>query len=1435
MQNIAIRGKKTLLSVFPNLKENEERGKYLDNVTLECINVYKKSKRIELNMLAENFLPPSVIFSVKRSMEKFFEQLDVTVKFSYISEFTTKDILDKYWNDILFVVSCNFIIAKAMLKNSKYEITENKLKIFVNSPDIFKKCGIVIERILKNYYAKDVRVEFCELIKSDSELEDYIKKKEREEYKAVTDTLNDVMVKEEKHDNVHKKEVKREIRKKKIKSDIYGSEFNDTPIKIVDITQDSGDIVFEGEIFRVDVRDLQNDKKLFIFDVTDYTSSITCKMFIKKDELDKLKENVKAGVVLKIKGFAQYDKYIKETSVLVTDILKGIKKEERMDNSEEKRVELHLHTQMSAMDGVSSAGDLIERAKKWGHKAIAITDHGVVQAFPEAMDAAKKNGMKVIYGVECYLLEDNIPIVVDTKKTSIDGDFVVFDIETTGLNSSKDQIIEIGAIKIKNGIEVDTFSEFIKPTVEISSFITELTGITNEMVQDSESVDVVLPKFLEFCKDCVLVAHNASFDVSFIREFAVRLGLRVDNSILDTLGLSRGMFPELRRHKLDVVAKHLKVELLNHHRAIDDATATAGILLKCFELLKPRGVKILDDINELLQGKIDIKKLRTNHAIILVKNYVGLKNLYKIISKSHLDYYYLRPRVPKKLVLEYREGLILGSACEAGELYRAILNKRSKNEIENIAKFYDYLEIQPLGNNEFMIEKGVVESTKDLENINKEIIALGKKMNKPVVATGDVHFLDPRDEVYRRILMTGKGFKDSDNQAPLYFRTTEEMLKEFSYLGDDLAYEVVVTNTNKIADMIDDILPIPDGTYPPKIDGAEEEIKELTYKKAHEIYGEKLPIIVKERIEKELNSIIKNGFSVMYIIAQKLVWNSLEHGYLVGSRGSVGSSFVANMVGITEVNSLPPHYICPNCKYSEFVHNTNSICGFDLPPKDCPNCNSPLKRDGYDIPFETFLGFDGDKEPDIDLNFSGEYQAKAHKYTEVLFGEGNVFKAGTIGTIADKTAFGFIKNYFEERNKVIPSAEMNRLIKGCVGVKRTTGQHPGGIMVVPRYKDIYDFCPIQRPADDVKSDTITTHFDYHSISGRLLKLDILGHDDPTVIRMLEDLTGVDATKIPIGEEKTMTLFRSTEVLGVEPSDIDSVVGTFAIPEFGTKFVRQMLVDTKPTTFSELIRISGLSHGTDVWLNNAQDLVRNNVATLKEVICTRDDIMLYLLNKGLPPKVSFKIMEDVRKGKGLKPEYEEIMRENSVPDWYIDSCKKIKYMFPKAHAAAYVMMAFRIAWFKVYYPLAFYIAYYTVRADLFDATIMIYGKDKVKRKIKEYKDLGNNIKQTEKNILTILEVVNEMYARGLEFLPIDIYKSEALKFKIENDKIRPPLNAFQGLGQTAAQSIVEAREYGKFLSVDELRMRAKLSKTVIDILEKNGCLEGMPESNQISLF
>lgn len=1051
--------------------------------------------------------------------------------------------------------------------------------------------------------------------------------------------------------------------------------------------------------------------------------------------------------------------------------------------------------------------------------------------------------MKVIYGVEAYLAPDKNAIVTDAKGQSIDTIYCVLDLETTGFSATTERITEIGIMKFKDGEVIDQFSCFVNPEKHIPQRVSEVTNITDDMVKDAETIEKVFPKMLDFLGDSVIVAHNAGFDVGFLKQNAKRLGYKFDYTYLDTLSLAKDLFPDYKKYKLGKIADNLGIKVEVAHRALDDVDTTVKVFKVMLKMLKERGAKKLEDIENLSSTeeakKEGYKKLKTYHAIILAKNYVGLRNLYKLVSLSHIKYFYRKPRILKSLLEKYREGLILGSACEAGELYQAIELGKTDEEIEEIAEFYDYLEIQPIGNNNFLIRNETVKDEEALRDINRKIVDLGEKLNKPVVATCDVHFMDPQDEVYRRILEAGQGYADADTQAPLYLRTTEEMLEEFKYLGEEKAYEVVVTNTNKISDMCDRISPISPEKCPPHIPGCEQTIKDIAYSKAHELYGDPLPQIVQERLDKELDSIIKNGFSVMYIIAQKLVWKSNEDGYIVGSRGSVGSSFVANMTGITEVNSLPPHYRCPNCKFSDF---TDYGCknGFDLPDKECPKCGHALDKDGMDIPFETFLGFNGDKEPDIDLNFSGEYQAKAHKYTEVIFGKGTTFKAGTIGTVADKTAFGYVKKYFEERNIPINRAETQRLAAGCTGIKRTTGQHPGGIIVVPKGREIYEFCPVQHPADDANSDIITTHFDYHSIDQNLLKLDILGHDDPTMIRMLQDITGKDPTKVPLDDKATMSIFSSTDALGVTKEQIHSEVGSFGVPEFGTKFVRGMLVDTRPTTFDELIRISGLSHGTDVWLGNAQSLIEAGTVTLQDAICCRDDIMIYLIKMGLPPNPAFKIMETVRKGKALKDpakweEYKNMMKEHNVPDWYIKSCEKIKYMFPKAHAAAYVTNAFRIAWFKVHEPLAYYASYFSIRADEFDSDCMIFGKEKVKNKMKEIDLQGNNASTKDKNMYAILELVLEMYERGLEFLPMDLYKSHSTKFLVEDGKIRPPLNSIPGLGTVAAEGIINARKEGKFMSIDDLKIRSKVGNSVTDLLKKYGCLEGMSQSNQMSLF
>ncbi len=1226
---------------------------------------------------------------------------------------------------------------------------------------------------------------------------------------------------------------------------ILGKPIKEDIVPISEISPDeTGDIVIRGIVMNPDSRELRNEKILLTFFIADTKSAYSAKCFLTQKQYAAVKGRLKDGACIKIKGKVQYDNFKKENTIMVNHIMEA-KMPSRSDNANEKRVELHMHTKMSQMDAMTDAKTLVKQAIKWGHKAIAITDHGNVQAFPDAMHAAEKSDLKVIYGMECYLINDSATIVFGKTDADIDSEFVVFDIETTGFSAENDSIIEIGAVRVKNREIKDTFSTFVNPHREISNTITELTGIDNSMVEDAPDAAEAVKSFFEFAKGSVLVAHNASFDTSFMKNAARRHNLDYSFACVDTLGLARATVKGIKNHKLATLVKHFGVTLENHHRACDDAKATAEIAIKLFGIAKEMilgessNEKLLvSSFNTALAGDVDFKAQKYYHCIILVKDLVGLRNLYELTSKSCLEYFYKKPLMPKSLIQSKREGLIIGSACEAGELYREILKSPYNpdyEEIEKIIEFYDYLEIQPLDNNAFLLANGTLSSKEDLKYINKLIIELGRKYGKLTVATGDVHFMNPEDEIFRRILMAGQGYKDADNQPPLYLRTTEEMLKEFDYLGDSLAYEVVVENPNKIAEMTEKINPVPPDKAPPVIEGSDDLLRKLTYDKAISIYGENMPQLVRDRMEIELNSIINNGYSVLYIIAQKLVAKSLSDGYLVGSRGSVGSSFVAFLSGITEVNSLPPHYVCPECKYSEFLSSEDVGSGYDLPPKNCPKCGAPMMADGQDIPFETFLGFSGNKEPDIDLNFSGDYQPVAHKYVEELFGTGHVFRAGTVGTIAEKTAYGYVKKYYDERGQYISNAQAERLVRGCTGVKRTTGQHPGGIIVVPTERDVHEFSPIQHPADDVKSDIITLHFDYHSIDQNLLKLDILGHDDPTVIRMLEDLTGIDLTKIPMGDPETMSLFSNTKALGVEPADIESEVGTYAVPEFGTKFVRQMLLDTMPTTFSELVRISGLSHGTDVWLNNAQDLIKSGTTTLSKAICTRDDIMIYLIHHNLPNDMAFKIMESVRKGKGLTPDMEALMKEHDVPDWYILSCKKIKYMFPKAHAVAYVTMAYRIAYCKVHYPYAFYATYFTVRADDFDFTLMGGGKQALLENKRALEAKGNEMSDKEKNVVTIMEVCNEMYARGIKFLPIDLYKSHSFRFIPTNEGLIPPLNALPGLGTNAAKAIVEARDKESFSSIEDLQQRSKVTKTVIEVMKTAGVLGNLPESSQVTFF
>ncbi|MCR5006692.1 MAG: PolC-type DNA polymerase III [Clostridiales bacterium] len=1223
---------------------------------------------------------------------------------------------------------------------------------------------------------------------------------------------------------------------------IIGTPFSGAVRPIRNIENTTGTVIIHGDIITSEEKELRSGAVMMRVDLTDYTGSIPVKMMLDADTYKAKKGCFKKGKQLRVQGEIQEDEFAHEKMLTATAALpeNGQIRVLREDHAEEKRVELHAHTQISEMDAVDSPTALVKQAIAWGHPAVAITDHGVVQGFPDAMTAAGDK-IKVLYGVEAYLVDDLMEAVIDGQGQDFSDTFTVFDIETTGIHKESDHIIEIGAVRVENGLITDRFSRFINPGIPIPEQITELTSITDADVQDADPIEIVLRDFLAWVGDSVLVAHNAMFDTGFVKIWAERIGMgAVPNTIMDTLVLARGMYT-LRRYTLDSVAKHLEVSLEHHHRAVDDAEATAEIFLHMIAELQEQGLTRLDGINTYIHDHTDIKRLRSHHAVILVQSQAGMRNLYELISLSHLNYYYRQPRIPKSEFLRLREGLLIGSACEAGELFRAVLEQESPEVIERLVNFYDYLEIQPIGNNAFLVREGTVPDEEGLRDLNRKIVALGEQYGKPVAATCDVHFLEPEDEVYRRILMFGKGFEDADQQAPLYFRTTEEMLEEFSYLGPEKAREVVIETPRKIADSIDWVKPIPDGTYTPEIPNAIEELQEISYKKAKSMYGDPLPKVVEDRLDRELTSIIKNGFASLYIFAQRLVWKSNADGYLVGSRGSVGSSFAATMAGITEVNPLPPHYYCKKCQYNEFdspeIRAAAGLSGFDLPDKVCPVCGEMLVKQGQEIPFETFLGFDGDKEPDIDLNFSGEYQPHAWAYTEELFGKGQVFRAGTMGTLAEKTAYGYVKKYMTDHHLTVNTAEINRLVAGCTGVKRTTGQHPGGQMIVPKGYSIYQFSPVQHPANDMTTDIVTTHFDYHQIKGRLLKMDILGHDDPTMIRMLEDLTGLPATEIPLDNKEVMSLFLGTEALGVTPEEINSPVGTFGIPEFGTQFVRQMLVDTKPKAFSDLVRISGLSHGTDVWNNNAKDLIDQGIVGISECICTRDDIMTYLIHKNMDSLESFKIMESVRKGKGLTPQWEEDMRAHDVPEWYIGSCKKIKYMFPKAHAAAYVTMSLRVAYYKVFYKEAYYAAYYTVRADGFDYDLMCNGLERAREAIREIdaKDKKDTTAK-DKEIRTILELVVEMYCRGLEFVPIDLYKSDSTHFIITEDKkLLPPFNSISGMGLTAAESIVEARKDGEFTTIEDLLARTKVSRTIVDLMKQHGFLDGLPETDQMSLF
>lgn len=1441
------------LEILNLIKKEMNKKESIEDKNLKIIRFqfFKKSNILKIILKGSTPITSDEEKYIKECIQKVLDiDIDVEIIFYQdISNISLEEVINEQWSLVINNIVKKIPLSKSVLINGKRSLLNNSIVIKsgyekLNEYIKLKNIPMEIEKNIENIFGLKTKIKFeydssLEIIESyDDKL-----KKEKEALKNIFNgnyeshvSKEDSKSKENKEDKPYQKKSYYDKKEAKSENSIIGRNITQDIIPIKEINETSGIVAVLGDVFKTEIVETKTGKIILTFFITDYTSSIMVKCFLRPQDTEHALENIKKGLYCKVRGEAQYDAYAREVLIMGRDVLK-MSKIERMDMSDEKRVELHCHTTMSAMDGVVAPAKVIERAARFGHKAIGITDHGVVQAFPDSQSASKKNKIKVLYGVEAYLVNDGVPIAINEKGQTFDDEYVIFDLETTGFSSKNDKIIEIGAVKIKNRKIIDRFSEFVYPKCKIPYKITELTGITDEMVMHSESIETVLPRFMEFIKDTVVVAHNATFDTAFIKKNCDDLNLEFDNTVMDTVPLARFLYPELKRVKLNLVAKYLGISLENHHRAVDDAKATAEIfIISVNKIIEEMQIYNLKDFNYEYLNKMDIKKENTYHIIVFAKTQAGLKNLYKLISEAHIDNFHKHPRTKKSRLMEMREGLLLGSACSDGEIYRAVLDGKSDEEIKEKMGYYDYIEIQPIENNTYLINKGNVKDEEELRSINKRLYKLATQVNKPVVATGDVHFLDPQDAIFRKIIMAGQGFsRNSDNQPPLYFKTTEEMLKEFSYLGTDIAREVVITNTNMIADSIDVIKPIPDETYAPKIEGADDEIRDMTMNKVYSIYGNPLPEVVQKRLDKELNSIINNGYAVLYLIAQKLVAKSLEDGYLVGSRGSVGSSFVATMSNITEVNGLPPHYVCSNCKKSEFFLDGSVSCGADLEDKDCPNCGIPYIKDGHDIPFETFLGFEGDKEPDIDLNFSGDNQGEIHKYTEVLFGKGFVFKAGTIGTVAEKTAYGYVRKYLDEKNLIVPNAEIERLTIGCTGIKRTTGQHPGGIMVVPSDNEIYNFTPIQRPADDPTSDVTTTHFDYHSISGRLLKLDILGHDDPTMIRMLQDLTGVDPKSIPLNDKKVISLFTSPEALGVTKEQLGCEVGSYGLPEFGTKFVRGMLVDTQPKSFADLVRISGLSHGTDVWLNNAQYYIKEGYTTLKDCISTRDDIMVYLMYAGVLPKMAFTIMESVRKGKGLTEEFEKTMRDNDVPDWYIESCKKIKYMFPKGHAVAYVMMAVRIAFFKVYYPEAYYVTFFTVRADDFDADLICKGPAAINNKLNELYSLGNKVTAKDKGLITSLELAYELYARNFKFKKVDLYISEANKFTIEEDGIRPPLSALEGVGENAAKSIVEARKDGEFISKEDIRTRAKVSKTVIEALDNHGCLIGMSETNQLSLF
>ncbi len=1505
---------KLFFEVFPELNMDKELSSLFEDTMIEKVVMKQAERQLIISLLSKHLISRPKIVQVEDIIcGHLFRgrgyKVIIDDRYELSSQYNTRTLTEVYKDSILYDVEKISHVGYRLLKRAEWYYSDDIITLAMEDSKLSKSHSIGIKKYLEETYKKrfgmDIKVGF-DYTESDKEmLRRANEQKMKLEIEAILSnvhedadlTLDGKSVDKKKLVGEGKKDAPAEkkapaqdekpketfaARRKKYTSNdpdvFYGRDCEGELVKISTLVDGIGEVCIHGQLIKMEEKVLRNGKTLFICNITDFEDTIAFKIFASEDDVPVYKDELKEGSFYRLKGVPLYDTFSKELNIASVRGIKHIPdfRVPRVDTSLEKRVELHMHTVMSEMDSVVDIEKIVKRANDWGHPAIAITDHGVAQAFPIAAHAkGMKDGFKLIFGCEGYFVDDLKNLVINPKGQDLNTEYIVFDIETTGLSQKKNKIIEIGAVKVKDGEEIDRFSEFINPEEPIPYSIEQLTSITDEMVMHAPTVDVILPKFLEFCGDDIVVAHNAAFDTGFIKKNAKDLGIKFDNTIMDTMTLSHVLLPELGKFTLDRVCKALNVKNEHHHRAVDDANATAKIFVKLYEMLVERGVKTVEDVNELGSASDDtIKKGRTYHGIILAKNEIGRVNLYRLISEAHVRYFNRRPRMPMSMINKYREGLILGSACEAGELFRAVVDDAPDEEIARLVNFFDYLEIQPIGNNEFMTRKKENPCTiEDLQNYNKRIVELGRLFNKPVVATCDVHFLDPEDSIYRAIIMKSKGFEDAVNQPPLYFRTTEEMLAEFEYLGSEKAREVVITNTNLIADMVEYMDPVRPDKAPPIIENSDETLTNICYEKAHKIYGPDLPEVVVERLERELHSIISNGFAVMYIIAQKLVWDSNDHGYLVGSRGSVGSSFVATMAGITEVNPLSAHYICPECHFvdfdSELVKSYSGMSGCDMPDRDCPRCGHPLIKEGHDIPFETFLGFKGDKEPDIDLNFSGEYQSCAHAYTEVLFGKGKAFRAGTVTTVADKTAYGYVYNYFKDLAKdearaeatamgdltqkeiekyvdekaivTKRSCEMERLAIGCTGVKRSTGQHPGGMIVLPRHEEIYSFTPIQKPANDMTTDVVTSHFEYHSIDHNLLKLDILGHDDPTMIRRLEDLTGLDATTIRLDDPDVMALFHGTESLHITPEDINGIpLGSLGVPEFGTDFAMQMLIDANPQNFSDLVRIAGLAHGTDVWLGNAQELIKSGQCTISTAICCRDDIMVYLIHMGLESGTAFQIMENVRKGNVAKgkcakwEEWKEDMKAHGVPDWYIWSCQKIKYMFPKAHAAAYVMMAWRIAYFKVNYPLQYYAAFFSIRASAFSYEMMCFGKEKVLYHINMIQSIDKN-KRTAKDEdkLKDLKLVLEMYARGFEFMPIDIYVADDIRFQVIDGKIMPSLASIEGMGEKAAKQLKDAAGKGKFISKEDLQAHSKIGKSAIDKLSELGILDGMPDTNQLT--